>query len=132
MTSTSDEKRREVAQALRVLNVSDIEADGLILDDPKYVGLLLMRILDEVNDYRPGLHYFPSHFSARAVADLFADLIDRPTCKYGFMGNERFCCSECGNTVRLDFDVPVTGETPMPFKYCPNCGAVVTEKGAER
>lgn len=54
-----------------------------------------------------------------------ADLIDRPTCEYVPIGDGRFGCSECGNTVRLDFDVPVTDETPMPFKHCPNCGAEV-------
>lgn len=53
-----------------------------------------------------------------------ADFID-PTCEYVPIGGERFGCSECGNTVRLDFDVPVTDETPMPFKHCPNCGARV-------
>ena len=85
---TSDDRRREVAQALRGLNVSDIEADGLILDGPTYFGLLLMRILDEANDYRPGLHYFPSHFSARAVVDLFADLIDPRTPSGARHGND--------------------------------------------
>lgn len=56
---------------------------------------------------------------------LLADLIDRPTCEYVPIGYERFGCSECGNTVGLDYDVPVTDETPMPLKYCPNCGARV-------
>ncbi len=58
------------------------------------------------------------------VANSLAGLID-PTCEYVPIGYERFGCSECGNTVRLDYDVPVTDETPMPFKHCPNCGARV-------
>ena len=61
------------------------------------------------------------------VANSLADLIDQ-TCEYVPIGEERFGCSECGNTVRLDYDVPVTDETPMPFRHCPNCGArVVTD-----
>ena len=54
-----------------------------------------------------------------------ADIVDRPTCEHVPIGGERFGCSGCGNTVRPDFDVPVTDETPMPFKHCPNCGAEV-------
>ena len=72
---TSDE-RREVAKRMRALDVSDIEVDGCIIDSPKYVGLLLMRRLDAACDYRDGLHYFPGFFSAQAVVELFADLID--------------------------------------------------------
>lgn len=71
-----DETRREVASELRALDVSDIEVDGRIIDSPKYVGLLLMRMLEAVCDYRYGLHYFPAFFSAQAVLELFADLID--------------------------------------------------------
>lgn len=56
--------------------------------------------------------------------DLIADLID-PTCEYVPIGDGRFGCSECGYTVELDFDVPVTDETPMPFRHCANCGARV-------
>lgn len=71
----NDEKRREVAQKLRALDMSDIEVDGCIIDSPKYVGLLLMRMLYAACDYRDGLHYFPGFFSAQAVVELFADLI---------------------------------------------------------
>ena len=126
MTMTSDDQRREVAQALRGLNVSDIEVDGLILDGPKYVGLLLMRILDEANDYRPGLHYFPSHFSARAVVDLFADLIDRPTCEAIEHGrpDESNVCKSCSRCSYGWFECI----HDKPYSYCPNCGAVVVEK----
>lgn len=75
------EKKHEVAQKLCALDMSDIEVDGCIIDSPKYVGLLLMRMLDAACDYRDGLHYFPGFFSAQAVVELFADLIDRPTCR---------------------------------------------------
>ena len=80
----SDRERREAARELRAMDMTDIEENGRIIDSPKYVGLLLMRMLDAVCDYRPGLHYFPSHFSAQAVVELFADLIDRPTCRYAY------------------------------------------------
>lgn len=72
----TDNQRREVAKRLRKLDVSDIEVDGCIIDSPKYVGLLLMRMLDAACDYRDGLHHFPGFFSARAVVELFTDLID--------------------------------------------------------
>lgn len=67
----------------------------------------------------------------RGILDELADLID-PTCEYVPIGGGRFGCSGCWYIVRLDFGVPVTDETPMPFKHCPNCGARVVEKGAER
>ena len=70
------ERRREVAKKLRALDMSDIEVDGRILDSPKYVGLLLMRMVSVARDSRDGLGRFPSTFSAQAVVELFADLID--------------------------------------------------------
>ena len=115
----SDMERREVARELRALDVTDIEENGRIIDSPKYVGLLLMRMLDAVCDYRPGLHYFPSHFSAQAVVELFADLIDRPTCRYAYdpSGSRvaAFVCSACGQ------------RRSEPPRYCPNCGAEVVD-----
>lgn len=64
------------------------------------------------------------------IVETLADLID-PTCEYVPIGEERFGCSECGYTVELDFDVPVTDETPMPFKHCPECGARVVAPNGE-
>ena len=95
-----DETRRKVAKRLRELDVSDIEVDGCIIDSPKYVGLLLMRMLDAACDYRDGLHHFPGFFSARAVVELFADLID-PTCKNVADPYDGSCfeCSRCGAEV---------------------------------
>lgn len=72
----TDNERREVAQKLRALDMPDIEVDGCIIDSPKYAGLPLMRMLDAACDYRDGLHYFPGFFSAQAVVELFADLIE--------------------------------------------------------
>lgn len=121
-----DETRRKVAKRLRELDVSDIEVDGCIIDSPKYVGLLLMRMLDAACDYRDGLHYFPSSFSARAVVELFADLIDRPTCSMEYRPEysgdeiyptEVYRCSKCGWFVN-------EGKPD----YCPSCGAEVIDE----
>lgn len=120
----TDNQRREVAQELRALDVSDIEVDGRIIDSPKYVGLLLMRMLDAACDYRDGLHYFPGFFSARAVVELFADLID-PTChlvgttsEEGLYGPTVFRYElSCGHTCHTD--------CPEPPAYCYECGCRV-------
>lgn len=120
---TSDDKRREVAQELRALDMSDIEVGGCVIDSPKYVGLLLMRMLDVACDYRDGLHYFPGFFSAQAVVELFADLID-PTCHldltdvetYGNAKVRVYECSECGRTCE---------EIYGKYERCPHCGARV-------
>ena len=76
VTTVISERRLEVAEKLRALDMSDIEVDGCILDSPKYVGLLLMRMVSVARDSRDGLNRFPSTFSAQAVVELFADLID--------------------------------------------------------
>lgn len=120
----SDEMRREVAARLRGLDMSDIEVDGCIIDSPKYVGLLLTRMLDSACDYRDGLHYFPGFFSAQAVVELFADLIDRPTCEMAECSIDHgsrswgMRCSRCGT--EFEHEEPAYG-----WRYCPNCGARV-------
>ena len=58
------------------------------------------------------------------IAWRIADLID-PTCEFVPIGDDRFGCSECGVTVRLDLDVPTFDDMAMPFRYCPSCGARV-------
>ena len=122
----TDENRREVAQKLRELDMSEIEGDGCSIDSPKYVGLLLMRMLDAACDYRDGLHHFPGFFSAQAVVELFADLIDRTTCDMTEClidhGSRSWGmrCSRCDT--EFEHDKPVYG-----WRYCPNCGAVITD-----
>ena len=129
MTFTSDEQRREVAQKLRALDMSDIEVDGCIIDSPKYVGLLLMRMLDAACDYRDGLHHFPGFFSAQAVVELFADLIDRQTCTivcecdaYSSWGERidgmRLYELSCGHQA-VGFEKP---------RYCSECGMEVAKR----
>lgn len=118
----TDNQRREVAKRLRALDMSDIEVDGCIIDSPKYVGLLLMRMLDAACDYRDGMHHFPGFFSAQAVVELFADLIDRPTCSMSDIGDDTeqiYRCSACGAEYFMS-DVK-----PYPWRFCPMCGAEV-------
>ena len=125
----TDEERREVAQKLRALDMSDIEVDGCIIDSPKYVGLLLMRMLDAACDYRDGLHHFPGFFSAQAVVELFADLIDSQTCTivcecdaYSSWGERidgmRLYELSCGHQ-SVGFEKP---------RYCPECGMEVVKR----
>ena len=125
----SDEKRRGVAEELRALDVSYLGDAGNVIDTPEESGALFALILHVANDYRPGLHYATSHFVARDAVELFADLIDRPTCDD--VGNDwTFRCSACG--LELDIrdvfeDEPTMwkdGAAQVP-KYCPNCGANV-------
>lgn len=110
---TSDERRLEVAASLRAsANVGG--ARTLKRELARALGIRL-------DDCTPeGSH-------SKILRGL-ADLIDL-TCEYVPIGEERFGCSGCGYTVELDFDVPVTDETPMPFKHCPNCGAKVVRDG---
>ena len=72
----SDDKRREVAEELRALDVSDLGDAGNVIDTPEESGALFALILHVANDYRPGLHYATSHFVAGDAVELFADLID--------------------------------------------------------
>lgn len=105
----TDEERRDVAENLRNLTI------GHFIQYKE-------QFFDELAEVVVG---FEDYHDFNVVLEKLADLIDRPTCEYVPIGDGRFGCSECGNTVRLDFDVPVTDETPMPFKHCPNCGAEV-------
>lgn len=107
----SDDERREVVKRLR---------NGGVARDSEEAYVLLLWCVG----IRPQL---PAASTYEDAMVRLANLIDRPTCEYVPIGDGRFGCSECGNTVRLDFDVPVTDETPMPFKHCPNCGAEVVD-----
>ena len=135
----TDERRHEVAQKLRALDMSDIEVDGCIIDSPKYVGLLLMRMLDAACDYRDGLHHFPGFFSAQAVVELFAELIDRPMChdlvehkQDPFipgkqMADGYFHCSSCDWSGQLWEYIGFGDMLAYEPVHCPMCGAVITD-----
>lgn len=121
MQPTSNEQRRDVADGLRLLDVSDIgDDDSIVVDNTEESATLFMRILEIANDYRAGLHYFPSHFVARDAVDLFADLIDRPTCKIKGTYDDEYGIYDhltCGHVAMRQW--------PEPTNYCPDCGAEV-------
>lgn len=114
----NDNKRREVAEELRALDVSDLGDADNVIDTTEESGALFALILHVANDYRPGLHYAMSHFVARDAVELFADLIDRPTCEMAPQG-EGFRCSACGTYHDM------SGFEEFPWPRCPNCGARV-------
>lgn len=114
----NDNKRREVAEELRALDVSDLGDADNVIDTIEESGALFALILHVANDYRPGLHYATSHFVARDAVELFADLIDRPTTSIGVNRHGRACCTNCGCD---DWCLASDGNA----RYCPNCGAEV-------
>ena len=80
-------------------------------------------MLDVVFAHHDKLHYFPGFISALTVVELFADLIDRPTCRNDDGLTERaFACSECGYVAWTYND---SGCDPSDFLFCPKCGAKV-------
>lgn len=124
----NDEERREVARRLRELDVTDIGDDRGIVDTPEESGELFARMLEAANDYRPGLHYATSHYTARDAVELFADLIDRPACEseqdYDYMEDgvpdcRVWVCHGCGDRFAM-----FRGSNPC---FCPNCGAEVAK-----
>lgn len=122
----TNEERREMAAKLRAIDVSDLcDSNGLIIDSPVEGYLLLMKVIDETCDYRDGLHYFPSHFKAKAVVELLADLIDPPTCKnLATHLVDELVCSACGERVDIAY---LDSEDDYRVRYCPGCGAEVVK-----
>lgn len=120
---TSDKKRREVARALRRVDVFVDPVDGAELCDRREVENALDLTNEEDDWYR-----------ADGIAAL-ADLIDRPTCNDVGDG-WTFHCSACGCELDVDDSEgePTIwdGGSPLPAPmFCPNCGAMVTEKEGE-
>ena len=120
----NDNKRREVAEELRALDVSDLGDADNVIDTTEESGALFALILHVANDYRPGLHYAMSHFVARDAVELFADLID-PTCHLvgttsedGLYGPTIFSHElSCGHACDTAWSEPPA--------YCYECGARV-------
>ena len=118
-----DNERREVARELRELDVSDIGDADNVVDAPEDVGLLFALMLEVANDYRPGLHYAMSHFKAKDAVELFADLIDRPTCKnLATKPADELFCSVCGEHVDIAY---MESADDYHAEFCPRCGAEV-------
>lgn len=69
------------------------------------------------------------------IGETVADLIDRPTCRdVADFDCESFKCSRCGFRVLSIDGAPDAAKLVgtkggvADFGYCPNCGAIVTEK----
>lgn len=109
----SDEERREAAKKLRDSATSQKEN---LQDDPDYSPF---SALDVVSDL---FGRFPRHNDLMHLADL----IDRPTCE---MEPDKvhcdYVCRACGQHYQYPETYDGNGY-PVPFKYCPHCGAEVT------
>ena len=94
----TDEQRREVAKELRKLTTP-----GCI------------RYAEEFYEELREIVAFDLDGSFEGVADLLADLIDRPTCHLVEDEDGRTACSECGCTALYLLDAT----------YCPDCGSII-------
>lgn len=107
----SDKKRREVAERLRGLDVKITSRDTL----ERAVDKLMKAVCGDIP-------FSPIRYSVRnlcGLANMLADLIDRPTCRKRIPDEMEglVFCSNCGAEI---------GEYSVP-NYCPNCGAEVVE-----
>ena len=106
---TSDKTCREVAKRLR--------NGGIARNSEEAYVLLLSRI-----GIRPQLPATNTYEDAMA---RLADLIDRPTCRIGYVpGSADRSCSACGETFSTGTYQGGDHEE-HEFMFCPNCGARV-------
>lgn len=103
---TSDEKRRDVAKRMRDYDVAEFRESAIV----------------------PFLECLGHGYVGwRGILDELADLIDRQTCQMkSFQASSYRGCSRCGAFVRKDAVTDCT--EAIPVRFCPNCGAMVTEK----
>ena len=125
---TSDE-RHEMAERLRALLDDDLDFDDPRSDVSLTEVEVALRLLGG---------FYDNSTKAEYVQHL-ADLIDRPTCHdVADFDRESFKCSRCGFRVLSIDGAPDAAKLVgtkggvIDFGYCPNCGAMVVEKGAER
>lgn len=112
----TDERRREVAQALRGLSEDDSFAAEALERDVYYDALVLRAIRASVG--------------RGDIFSLLADLTDRPTCHDTGERINSFTCSSCGFREGKIMFNPFTysfREIKPDWKYCPNCGDEVVE-----
>lgn len=117
----SDSQRRDVAARLRGLDVEITNRDTL------------ERAVDKFMKAACGdIPFSPIRYSGRnlcGLANIFADLIDRPTCRNIYDEDEDgacangFQCSACGHVVEDCEGYYVNGT----WNYCPNCGKEVLD-----
>ena len=109
----SDDQRREMAQELRVA------ASGA------YRHVCSLDVIATTIGVDPQ-GKFEREVEQETYATL-ADLIDRPTCQMKSIPTSSYrACSRCGAFVREDALTNLT--EAIPARFCPNCGAKVTEK----
>lgn len=97
----TDEKRREVAERMRLYDVSEFKESAIV------------PFLDCL-----GVGYL----NWREILDSLSDLIDRQTCNISETDHEfedSVRCDRCRTTFNRPWE---------PFKYCPNCGAEVVDE----
>lgn len=118
---TSDEKHREVAKRLRGLDAEITSRDTL----EQAVDKFMKAVCGDIP-------FSPIRYSVRnlcGLANIFADLINRPTCRNIYDEDEDgacangFQCSACGHVVEDYEGYRVHGT----WNYCPNCGAEVID-----
>ena len=100
MKAISDSERREVAERMRAYDVSEFKESAIV------------PFLDCL-----GVGYL----NWREILDSLADIIDRPTCHISETDHEfedSVRCDRCRTTFNRPWE---------PFKYCPNCGAVIID-----
>lgn len=122
----SDTERREAAARLRGLDVKITSRDTL----ERAVDKFMKAVCGDIP-------FSPIRYSVRnlcGLANMLADLIDRPTCcnvydeiydEYeGGRCENGFKCSKCGEIVEDCEGYRVTGT----FNYCPKCGREVVSE----
>ncbi len=126
----SDDKRREVAQALRnnlKYMLRKHEWYGEDLNSNACGNAAYRNIAASVEDCGNLIDGNYIH-----IVETLADIIDRPTCRNVSGCQDTFECSEC--RCRAELVTEVCNEYGEPFhvplmpSFCPNCGAMVTEK----
>lgn len=126
----SDDDRREVAAKLRELPSDTYAAikewvmEGLFIDASIGDEADYSQIHNAVFGCFPAEHMHPGDYEE--LHERLADLIDRPTCEtieHGWPDESHVCksCSRCSYGWFEDIH-------DKPYSYCPNCGAMVTEK----
>lgn len=126
----SDEKRREVAQALRNNLKYMLRKEGWYgkdLNSSACGNASYRNIAASVED---GGNFIDGNYIH--IVELVADLIDRPTCRNVSGCQDTFECSECRCRAELVTEVRNehgdTFHVPLMPSFCPNCGAMVAEK----
>lgn len=131
----SNDERREVAARLRELPSDTYEAskewvmEGLFIDASIGDEADYSQIHNAVFGCFPAEHMHPGDYEE--LHERLADLIDRPTCHV--VEHKTHCgsygCEEAGTLWVLSCGDECVNDSDFPPRYCPECGAEVTEGG---